>query len=240
MSFVVAIDGPAAAGKGSLSRALAQRFGFDCLDTGLLYRAVARQLLDEGSDPSNAERATAVAQALRPEHLADSERLRGEAIGQAASISSSIAGVRAALFDFQRQFAANPPGGKGAILDGRDIGTAIFPEAQAKLWVTASAETRASRRHAEAVAGGDSSQSYEQILDSIRRRDERERDRPISPLLPAADAVLVDTSELSIEQTREAAIKVIDAAWLAHCASEAAKAKAQAEASLAPGRSPSL
>ncbi len=181
MAFTVAIDGPAAAGKGTLSRALAERFGFAHLDTGLLYRAVGARAA-EGEDP------IAAARGLLPADLARAD-LRTLAAGQAASRVAAIPEVRAALVDFQRRFARQPG---GAVLDGRDIGTVICPEAEVKLFVTASAEVRAHRRWLE--VGGDAAQ----VLDEVRERDARDMNRADAPLRPAADAVLIDTSTLSI------------------------------------------
>ncbi len=181
MAFTVAIDGPAAAGKGTLSRALAERFGFAHLDTGLLYRAVGARAA-EGEDP------IAAARGLLPADLARAD-LRTLAAGQAASRVAAIPEVRAALVDFQRRFARQPG---GAVLDGRDIGTVICPEAELKLFVTASAEVRAHRRWLE--VGGDAAQ----VLDEVRERDARDMNRADAPLRPAADAVLIDTSTLSI------------------------------------------
>lgn len=197
--FVIAVDGPAAAGKGTLCRSLAKRLNFDYLDTGLLYRAVGRLMLDQGLDPSNEKEATRLAQGLRAEDTARSD-LRGELNAKAASVCSCFAGVRAALLDFQIQFARNPPGGAGAILDGRDIGTAVCPDADAKFWIHASPLTRAQRRHAEALSAGDFSQSVEQIEAAIFERDEREKARAASPLRPAVDAFQIDTSELSSDE----------------------------------------
>ena len=179
MIFTVAIDGPAAAGKGTISRAVAARFGFRHLDTGLLYRAVGAL----GGDP------VAAARALRPEDLARDD-LRTLAAGQAASRVAVIPEVRAALVDFQRRFAR---GHGGAVLDGRDIGTVICPEAEIKLYVTASAEVRAHRRWLE--VGGEAAQ----VLAEVRERDARDMGRADAPLRAAADAVVIDTSDLSAE-----------------------------------------
>lgn len=181
MAFTVAIDGPAAAGKGTLSRALAERFGFAHLDTGLLYRAV-------GARAAEGEAPIAAARGLLPADLARAD-LRTLAAGQAASRVAAIPEVRAALVDFQRRFARQPG---GAVLDGRDIGTVICPEAEVKLFVTASAEVRAHRRWLE--VGGDAAQ----VLAEVRERDARDMNRADAPLRPAADAVLIDTSTLSI------------------------------------------
>ncbi len=191
MEFTVAIDGPAAAGKGTIARALAQRFGFAYLDTGLLYRAVAAK----GGDPVQA------ALGLTAEDLARDD-LRSLAAGQAASRVAALAGVRSALTDFQRRFARTAG---GAILDGRDIGTVICPMAEVKLYVTSSAEVRAVRRARE--VGGD----LAQVLAQLRERDARDMGRADAPLRPAQDALLIDTTDLTIEQ----AVALASAAVLA-------------------------
>lgn len=191
-AFTVAIDGPAAAGKGTISRAVAARFGFAHLDTGALYRAVGVK----GGDPVLA------AQNLSPEDLARDD-LRSLEAGQAASRVAVIPEVRAALLEFQRRFARQPG---GAVLDGRDIGTVICPEAEVKLYVTASAEVRAHRRWLE--VGGDAAR----VLAEVQERDARDMGRADAPLRPAADAVLIDTSDLSIEAAIAAAIARIEAA----------------------------
>ncbi|MFN6924485.1 MAG: (d)CMP kinase [Tabrizicola sp.] len=180
MIFTVAIDGPAAAGKGTISRAVAKCFGFRHLDTGLLYRAVGAM----GGDPVEAARN------LRPEDLARDD-LRTLEAGQAASRVAAIPEVRAALIDFQRRFARSEG---GAVLDGRDIGTVICPEAEVKLYVTASPEVRAHRRWLE--VGGDEAR----VLAEVRERDARDMGRADAPLKPAPDAVLIDTSDLSIDE----------------------------------------
>lgn len=195
--FTVAIDGPAAAGKGTVSKAVARHFGFTYLDTGLLYRAVGAKVL-EGADPVEAARA------LVPNDLED-DSLRMPAVAQSASRVAVIGDVRAALVDFQRRFAARPG---GAVLDGRDIGTVICPDASAKLFVTASAEVRAQRRFAELSERG-VEDSYETVLADVRARDARDTDRAEAPLRPADDATVIDTSELSIEQAIDAAVSAI-------------------------------
>lgn len=199
MAFTIAIDGPAAAGKGTISRAVASHFGFAHLDTGLLYRAVGMRML-EGVDPIEA------AQALTPDDLTRDD-LRSAAAAQAASKVATIPEVRAALLDFQRAFARRAG---GAVLDGRDIGTVICPEAEAKLFVTASAEVRARRRHAELRAAG-SDMTYPQVLEDVHERDARDRDRSTAPLIAADDAVLIDTSGMDIDAAIAAAIAAIDA-----------------------------
>jgi cytidylate kinase len=191
MIFTVAIDGPAAAGKGTISRAVAARFGFAHLDTGALYRAVGVK----GGDPIEAARA------LTPEDLARDD-LRSLEAGQAASIVAVIPEVRAALLDFQRRFARRAG---GAVLDGRDIGTVICPEAEVKLYVTASAEVRAHRRWLE--VGGDAAE----VLAQVKERDARDMGRADAPLRAAEDAVVIDTSELNIDAAVAQAVALVQA-----------------------------
>jgi len=195
--FSVAIDGPAAAGKGTVSKAVAAHFGFAHLDTGLLYRAVGAKVLS-GMDAIEA------AQSLMSDDL-DDDSLRTPAVAQAASKVAVISEVRAALLDFQRSFATRAG---GAVLDGRDIGTVICPEAAVKLFVTASAEVRAQRRFAELSAKG-ITDSYETVLADVKSRDARDMERVEAPLRPADGAVVIDTSDLSIEQAVAQAITVI-------------------------------
>ncbi len=197
MSFTVAIDGPAAAGKGTISKGVAAHFGFAHLDTGLLYRTVGRRVLD-GVDP------VAAAQTLTAEELAQGD-LRTAEIAQAASKVAVIPEVRAALVDFQRAFARRTG---GAVLDGRDIGTVICPEAEVKLFVTASAEVRAERRFLELSAKG-SDVTRDQVLADVRERDARDAERSTAPMKPAEDAVLLDTSELSIDDALAQAVEII-------------------------------
>lgn len=193
MIFTVAIDGPAAAGKGTLSRAVANRFGMAHLDTGALYRAVGVRAAETGGDP------VAVARDLRPEDLARDD-LRTLEAGQAASRVAVIPEVRAALIDFQRRFARR---NGGAVLDGRDIGTVICPEAEVKLFVTASPEVRAHRRWLE--LGGDEAE----VLASVRERDARDTNRADAPMRPAEDAVVIDTSDLTIDDAIAMALKIV-------------------------------
>lgn len=209
MTTIIAIDGPAAAGKGTLARRLAAELGFDYLDTGLLYRAVGMKVVRLRSDPSNAAMAEAVARALQPKDL-EAGDLRSDQAAQAASKVAVIPGVRAALLDFQRAFAANPPGGKGAVLDGRDIGTVVCPEAGVKLFVTASVETRARRRLKELEERGLPAE-YEVVLADLKERDERDSNRAVAPLVPAADAVLLDTSTRDAGQAFAAALEIVRA-----------------------------
>ena len=188
MIFTVAIDGPAAAGKGTIARAVAEHFGFAYLDTGLLYRAAARKVID-GMDP------VAAAKALTP-HDFERAGLRTAKVGQAASKIAALPKVRAALVDFQHKFARSDG---GAVLDGRDIGTVICPEAEVKLFITASDEVRAVRRHAELVEKS-ADLTVDEVLADLRARDARDTERKVAPLMAAADAVLLDTSELTIDQ----------------------------------------
>lgn len=197
MSFTVAIDGPAAAGKGTISRAVAAHLGFAHLDTGLLYRAVGAKML-EGTPPIEA------AQALTADDLTATD-LRSPDVAQAASKVAVIAEVRAALLDFQRAFARRAG---GAVLDGRDIGTVICPEAEVKLFVTASADVRARRRHAENTERG-LTDSFETVLADVEARDARDMSRSEAPLKPAPDAVVIDTSDLPIAGAVEAALAAI-------------------------------
>ncbi|WP_209505403.1 MULTISPECIES: (d)CMP kinase [unclassified Ruegeria] len=198
MSFTVAIDGPAAAGKGTISKAVATHFGFAHLDTGLLYRAVGRRTL-EGVDALEA------AQALTAEELEQGD-LRTAEIAQAASKVAVLPEVRAALVDFQRAFSRRAG---GAVLDGRDIGTVICPDAEVKLFVTASAEVRAERRFLELSAKG-ADVTREQVLADVRERDARDAERSTAPMKPAEDAVQLDTTDLSIEAALAKAVEVIN------------------------------
>ncbi|MBD3678258.1 MAG: (d)CMP kinase [Rhodobacteraceae bacterium] len=198
MSFTVAIDGPAASGKGTLSKAVAAHFGFAHLDTGLLYRAVGREVLD-GAEPVEAARE------LRKETL-ERDDLRTAEVAEAASKVAAIAQVREALVDFQRAFARRSG---GAVLDGRDIGTVICPEAEVKLFVTASDEVRAERRFLELEAKGFQTTRAE-VLADLRERDARDSARATAPLKPAEDAVKLDTTEMSIDQAVTRAVAVIE------------------------------
>lgn len=210
-STVIAIDGPAASGKGTLARKLARHYDFAYLDTGSLYRAVGQAVLAAGANPADEAAALAAANALDINRI-DERAIRSREAGEAASVVAAIPEVRAAILHFQRDFAANPPGDKaGAVLDGRDIGTVVCPDAKAKLFVTASAEVRAHRRWLELKVSG-SAVAEAQILDDIRERDQRDAERATSPMKPAADAYLLDTSNLSIEAAFGAAVAIIDKA----------------------------
>lgn len=198
MSFTIAIDGPAAAGKGTISRALAKHFGFAHLDTGLLYRAVASKVL-EGQDPHRA------AQELTPADIVR-DTLRTAEVGAAASKVAVLPEVRAALIAFQRSFALRKG---GAVLDGRDIGTVICPDAQAKLYVTAAPQVRAKRRLSELLATG-AKTDFETVLSDVLARDDRDMNRAQAPLVAASDAVTLDTSQLTIEAAIQAAIDVVE------------------------------
>lgn len=198
--MIIAIDGPAAAGKGTLARRLAAHLGLAFLDTGSLYRAVAAKVLRQGGSPEDATLAAAVAQALSPDDLSAPD-LRSEAVSQSASIVSAIPAVRAALLEFQRSFARTPPGGaKGAVLDGRDIGTVICPEPEViKFYVHAAPETRAERRFKELQARGDSA-TYAAVLQDMKDRDARDSSRGVAALKKADDAYDLDTTGLNPDQ----------------------------------------
>ncbi len=202
--LIIAVDGPAAAGKGTLARRLAAHLGLPYLDTGLLYRATGRRVLDAGGDPANPADATAAAEALQPADL-DRPDLRGPPADAAASRVAAIAGVRAALLDFQRRFGQ----AHGAVLDGRDIGTVVFPEAPVKLFVTASAEERARRRHAEMAARG-AAPPLTEVAAEMAARDARDSARDVAPLRPAADAVTLDTSALDADAAFTAALRIVE------------------------------
>ncbi|MBT9371563.1 (d)CMP kinase [Rhizobium sp. CSW-27] len=207
MTFIIAIDGPAAAGKGTLARRIAETYGFHHLDTGLTYRATARALLEAGLPLDDEAVAERVARAVDLAGL-DRSVLEQHHIGEAASKIAVMPAVRRALVEAQRSFSARAP---GTVLDGRDIGTVVCPDAPVKLYVTASPQVRARRRHDEVLAGGGNA-DYETILADVKKRDERDMGRADSPLKPAADAHLLDTSEMSIEAAFQAAKTIIDAA----------------------------
>ncbi|WP_416899942.1 MAG: (d)CMP kinase [Minwuia sp.] len=205
MKNVIAVDGPTASGKGTLARRLAAHFGYDWLDTGALYRATALGLRREGITGPDEATAVRAAEGIEPDDLSD-PALREEATGNLASTVAAIQPVRDALFRYQRDFAANPPGGRGAVLDGRDIGTVICPDAPAKLFVTASDEVRAGRRFRELTDKG-VTVKYEDVLEDLRNRDARDQKRSNAPLSKADDAVLIDTTELDIEAAFSACLK---------------------------------
>lgn len=202
--MIIAVDGPTASGKGTIAKALAAHFGLPHLDTGLLYRAVGQQVIIDGGNPDDP--ADALAACAFPEHLLGDPDLRSEATGGLASRVSVHPDVRQALFERQRSFALQPG---GAVLDGRDIGTVIVPEALAKLFIIASVDARADRRWKEMIARGENP-SHESIAEDLRRRDERDTQRATAPLIAAADAVTIDTSRLNREEAVAAAIAAVE------------------------------
>ena len=204
--MIIAIDGPAASGKGTIARQIASVYGLHHLDTGLLYRAVGKAVLDAGFAPDDAERAIEAAVALDPKKF-DESALKAPAVTEAASVVAAIPQVREALMNYQRAFALKPP---GAVLDGRDIGTVIAPGADVKLFVVASPEVRASRRVLELQARGEEADEQEVLADLIRR-DERDSRRTAAPLVQAPDAHLLDTTHLSIDAAFRAAVAIIEA-----------------------------
>lgn len=201
--MIIAVDGPTASGKGTIAKALAAHFGLPHLDTGLLYRAVGRQVFLDGGDPDDG--GDALAATSFPDSLLDDPHLRTEETGGLASRVSVHPAVRQALFERQRAFATQPG---GAVLDGRDIGTVIAPEAQAKLFIIASVEARAQRRFAEMQERG-VAVTLAEIEDDLRRRDERDSNRAVAPLVAAADAKVIDTSTLNPKQAIEAAVAAV-------------------------------
>ena len=206
--FVVAIDGPAASGKGTLARRLAERFGLAHLDTGKLYRATAFLVLDAGADPADPAAALAAARRVDTALLADT-RLLAENVAGAASVVAAIQEVRAALLAFQREFAANPPcPSRGAVLDGRDIGTIVCPDAAVKLFITASPEARAERRVRE-LRGRGAAAIYGNVLQDMKERDARDSSRRVAPLAAAPDAIILDTTGLDADQVFEQASEII-------------------------------
>lgn len=205
--MIIAIDGTAAAGKSTIARRIASHYGLPHLDTGSLYRAVARDVVAAGHALTDVKAAAEAARRLDPATLSDPNlRLKGN--GEAASIVAAFPEVRAELITFQRSFAANP---SGAVVEGRDIGTVVCPDAEAKIFVTASAHARARRRYVE-LKGYGVETTEAAVLAEIVERDRRDRERPISPLLPAEDALLLDTTELDIEKAFAAALELIDKA----------------------------
>jgi cytidylate kinase len=204
--MIIAIDGPAASGKGTLGKRLAHHYGYRHLDTGVIYRAVAKAMLDLGAELTDEVRAVAIAMELDPEKFGDPV-LKTQKVGDAASVVSAIPKVREALINFQRQFAEGPP---GAVLDGRDIGTVICPDADVKIFVVADPKVRARRRTLEAKARGEDADEA-LVLADIIKRDERDQNRAIAPLKPASDAYLLDNSHLDIDGGVRAAIDIIEA-----------------------------
>jgi cytidylate kinase len=204
--MIIAIDGPAASGKGTLGKKLAEHYGLRHLDSGLLYRAVAKAVLDNGSKPDDRQAAATLAKSLDPARL-DETALKTPKVGEAASIVSAFPEVRAALVSFQREFAAKQP---GAVLDGRDIGTVICPNADVKIYVTAAPEVRARRRTAEYLAQGRQIDEST-VLADILARDARDTQRAIAPLKQAAGAYLLDTSNMDISTAIRAAIDIVEA-----------------------------
>ena len=203
--MIIAIDGPAASGKGTIARRLAAHYGLPHLDTGLLYRATALAVMEDGGPLDDVERAVAAARGLALTEF-DESRLRGREMGEAASVVAAMPDVRAALVEIQRRFAQHP---KGAVLDGRDIGTVIAPKADVKIFVTASPETRAQRRALE-LRGRGEPVDYPGILADIRKRDERDSHRSAAPLTTAADAAVLDTTDLDIDAAFTAAVALVE------------------------------
>ena len=206
--LVIAVDGPAASGKGTIAARLAAHYGLPHLDTGLLYRAGGVKVLGDGHSLDDAEAAEAAARSLVPAGLAEDPRLTTGAAGEAASRVAGHTGVRAALLELQQDFASQPG---GAVLDGRDIGTVIAPEATAKIFVTATPEVRALRRWKQLTARGDAI-AFEAMLADIQRRDERDAGRGAAPMVMADDAVLLDTTDMDIEAAFDAARRIVEAA----------------------------
>jgi CMP/dCMP kinase len=203
---IIAIDGPAASGKGTIAKRLAEHYRLPHLDTGLLYRAVAKAMIDAGHPLDDAAAAEAAARAFEPARFEEAD-LKDHAVGEAASVVSAIPEVRAALLAFQKQFAAQP---SGAVIDGRDIGTVIAPRAEVKIFVTATPEMRARRRYLELQWRGEPVTERE-VLADIRRRDRRDQERAVAPLKPAPDAHLLDTTHLAIDAAVRAAIDIVEA-----------------------------
>ena len=207
--MIITVDGPAAAGKGTLARRLADELGFDFLDTGALYRAVGLKVLRSGKNPADPAAALDAANNLDLDLLTD-RALRTETAGNAASLVAALPPVRAALLDFQRDFARNPPGGEGSVLDGRDTGTVVCPQADVKFYITATVEARARRRLAELQAKGQAA-IWDAVLQDMQDRDARDSKRDVAPLKPAADAIVIDTTALSADEVFEQALAIVEA-----------------------------
>jgi cytidylate kinase len=205
-ALVIAVDGPAASGKGTLSKRLGRYFGIAVLDTGALYRAVACAMLQTGAEPADQSLAEKTAQELEPNRFRDAD-LRGPGVGEAASVVAAYPGVRAALLNLQRNFARQP---EGAVLDGRDIGTVVLPDARVKLYVDATAEVRADRRLGDLLRQGVEI-TRDEVLEDILRRDARDSGRADAPLMRAPDAHLLDTTALDIETAFRRAVDIVEA-----------------------------
>ena len=207
--MIIAIDGPSASGKGTLAKRLATHLSFAHLDTGKIYRAVGREVIRQGGDPEDERMALLVAQTLNPITLSD-PALSGDEAALAASKVARMNDVRDVLLEFQRNFAENPPGGEaGAVLDGRDIGTVVCPDAAVKLYLLASAEERAKRRHKELLELGEVS-IYASVLQDMKDRDNRDTNRSVAPLKPADDAFILDTSGLNADKAFAAALVEVE------------------------------
>jgi CMP/dCMP kinase len=206
--WIIAIDGPAASGKGTLARRLAEKFGFAHLDTGKLYRATALGVIEAGADPADPAAGEKAARNINFARLGDA-RLRAEDVARASSVVAAIPAVRAALLEAQRRFAHHPPGAaKGAVLDGRDIGTVVCPDATVKIFLVASAESRAERRVKELRQRG-AAAIYDAVLQDMRERDARDSERQVAPLAAAPDAITIDTTRLDADQVFERASDLI-------------------------------
>jgi CMP/dCMP kinase len=205
--MIISIDGPAASGKGTLGKRLALHYGLRHLDTGLIYRALAKLMLDGGEALDRADVAVALARRLDAATF-DDPTLKRQNVGAAASVISALPQVRAALLAFQREFGRRPP---GAVLDGRDIGTVVFPDADVKIFVTATPDTRARRRLLELERAGEPA-TYDEVVADILRRDERDTNRAVAPLKPAPDAHLLDTTHLDIDAAFRAAVDIVETA----------------------------
>ena len=206
--MIIAIDGPAGSGKGTLARKLANALGYAHLDTGKLYRAVGMSVVEAGENPANEEAALRAARSLEPQMVVNKDLL-GDIAAASASKVAAIRSVRAILLAFQREFANAPPNrAKGAVLDGRDIGTVLCPDADIKLFVTASTEVRAKRRHKELLDRGEPS-IYSRVLQDMKVRDKRDEGRAVAPLKPAHDALVIDTSELDADAVFETAMNIV-------------------------------